>query len=399
MNIDQAVIFCGGKGLRLKNYTKKIPKPMVMVNRKPFLYHLLTQLKNQGIKEFLILTGYKSKLIKSFFGNGSKFGIKVNYSWAPENWETSKRLLRVEKKLKKNFLICYSDNYFNFNLKKNLKKFEHSDLTLSLIKRLNGNIKIYGQDFFYNNDRNKKGYNYIELGYILAKKNIIKFFKSKLNKPISYFFNQIFKKKKISFVNVNHYHSISNIKRLKLTRGHFSGKKILLLDRDGTINLRLKKGQYIKNIKQLKFLNKTIKFLQILSKKNFSFIIITNQAGVGRGLISESKLNKIHKFMLEELGRKGIKIIKIYVCKHHWLDNCICRKPKPHMIIKSINDHNLEKKKILFIGDDIRDWETAKKAGCNYLHMTKIKNIKNKLYKGDMYNQNKAIKIIDEIYS
>jgi phosphoglycolate phosphatase-like HAD superfamily hydrolase len=69
------------------------------------------------------------------------------------------------------------------------------------------------------------------------------------------------------------------------------------------------------------------------------------------------------------------------------------------MIIKSINDHNLEKKKILFIGDDIRDWETAKKAGCNYLHMTKIKNIKNKLYKGDMYNQNKAIKIIDEIYS
>ena len=109
--------------------------------------------------------------------------------------------------------------------------------------------------------------------------------------------------------------------------------------------MRLKKGQYIKNIKQLKFLNKTIKFLQILSKKNFSFIIITNQAGVGRGLISESKLNKIHKFMLEELGRKGIKIIKIYVCKHHWLDNCICRKPKPHMIIKSINDHNLEKKK------------------------------------------------------
>ena len=122
MNIDQAVIFCGGKGLRLKNYTKKIPKPMVMVNRKPFLYHLLTQLKNQGIKEFLILTGYKSKLIKSFFGNGSKFGIKVNYSWAPENWETSKRLLRVEKKLKKNFLICYSDNYFNFNLKKKFKK-------------------------------------------------------------------------------------------------------------------------------------------------------------------------------------------------------------------------------------------------------------------------------------
>ena len=45
--------------------------------------------------------------------------------------------------------------------------------------------------------------------------------------------------------------------------------------------------------------------------------------------------------MLNELNKRGIKILKIYICKHHWLDNCVCRKPKPYMINKSINDYYL----------------------------------------------------------
>lgn len=399
MKIDQAVIFCGGRGLRLKNYTKTTSKPMVMVNRKPFLYHLLLQLKKQGISNFIILTGFKSKQIQSFFGNGSKFGININYSWAPNNWETTKRLLKIKNKLKKNFLICYSDNYIDFKLIKHLKKFEKSDLTLTLIKRIKGNIKINSQNYEYNENRENNEFKYVELGYILANENIIKLLNSKNNKPLSYFFNKIFKKKKISSVIVEHYHSISTVKKLKLTKSHFLGNKILLLDRDGTINLRLKKGNYIENIKQFKFLNKTIKILKILSQKKFSFIIITNQAGVGRGLISENQLKKIHKFMLAKLKKRGIKIMKIYVCKHHWLDNCICRKPKPYMIDKSMSDYNLNKKKIIFVGDDIRDWKTAKKAGCNYLHMTNKPNIKNRLYLGSLDQHKKVIKTIEDVYS
>ena len=74
MKINQAVIFRGGKGLRLKSYTK-IPKPMVLVHHKPFLYYLLMQLKKEGIYNFLILTGYKSNKIKSYFKNGSKLEL------------------------------------------------------------------------------------------------------------------------------------------------------------------------------------------------------------------------------------------------------------------------------------------------------------------------------------
>ena len=399
MKINQAVIFCGGKGLRLKSYTKNIPKPMVLVNHKPFLYYLLMQLKKEGINNFLILTGYKSNKIKTYFKNGSKFGVNINYSWAPENWETGKRLLNAEKHLQKKFLICYSDNYINFNLIKHLKKFQSSDLTLTLIKKKIGNIKLSKKKYHYNNDRTNKSYNFVELGYILEKKNIIKFLKKKYKKPLYFFFNKIFKKKKISSVIVDHYNSISTIKRLHLSKNFFSGKKVLLLDRDGTINVRLNKGEYVKNIKQFKFLNKTIKLLKTLSQKKFEFIIITNQAGVGRGLMSENQLKKIHNYMLVELKKRGIKVIKIFVCKHHWIDNCICRKPKPYMINRSISDFNLKKKKTIFIGDDIRDWKTAKKAGCKYLHINNKLNIMDKSYLGSIDQPKEAIKTIESIYS
>ena len=68
--IKQAVIFCGGLGTRLGNVTKNLPKPMVNVGGKPFLEHLIIQLKKNGIKEVFLLVGFKNEIIKSYFGNG-----------------------------------------------------------------------------------------------------------------------------------------------------------------------------------------------------------------------------------------------------------------------------------------------------------------------------------------
>ena len=86
--IKQAVIFCGGLGKRLNKITKKIPKPMVIVQNKPFLEHLIIQLKKNGIKEIILLIGYKGEIIKNYFLNGKKFKIKIKYFFLPpkKNW-------------------------------------------------------------------------------------------------------------------------------------------------------------------------------------------------------------------------------------------------------------------------------------------------------------------------
>ena len=101
----KVVILCGGLGSRLSEETKKIPKPMVMVGGKPFLHHLVSQSKQNGIKNFLILCGYKHEVIKKYFGNGSKFGVKIKYHYNDPKIETLKRLLDARHLIKKSFLL------------------------------------------------------------------------------------------------------------------------------------------------------------------------------------------------------------------------------------------------------------------------------------------------------
>ena len=76
---NQAVILCGGLGTRLHPYTLNSPKPMILCNKKPFLWFLLDQLNEQGISKFLLLTGYLGSTIQDYIGNGDKFGWEISY--------------------------------------------------------------------------------------------------------------------------------------------------------------------------------------------------------------------------------------------------------------------------------------------------------------------------------
>ena len=90
--IKQAVILCGGLGTRLRPITNSIPKPMVEINNIPFLWYLLDKISENGIKRFLILTGYLGDKIQTYFGDGKDFNWTINYSHGPYDWNTGRRL-------------------------------------------------------------------------------------------------------------------------------------------------------------------------------------------------------------------------------------------------------------------------------------------------------------------
>ena len=113
------------------------------------------------------------------------------------------------------------------------------------------------------------------------------------------------------------------------------------------------------------YLKKNINALELLQKKNYKFIIITNQAGVSKKFLTKKKLNEIHKKMRLNLLKLGIKITEIYVCTHQDSDKCFCRKPKPGLLLRAAKDHKIDLKNSFFIGDSITDIEAANAAGCN----------------------------------
>ena len=92
LKLQQAVILAGGRGARLGSMTDNLPKPLVPVNGRPFLGHLLQQLKGQGIQEVLVLVGYLAQQIRDFCGDGSHWGMRVKCVESPLEAETGQRI-------------------------------------------------------------------------------------------------------------------------------------------------------------------------------------------------------------------------------------------------------------------------------------------------------------------
>ncbi len=137
--------------------------------------------------------------------------------------------------------------------------------------------------------------------------------------------------------------------------------KAVFLDRDGVIN---KERGYTHRLEDFEILPGLIEGLKFLRQKGFLLIIVSNQSGIAQGLYKQSEVEVLHKYMLEEFSKSGLRIEEIYYCIHHpTVSNCICRKPDSLFVEKSLARFNIDPKISFFIGDKDRDVEAAEKAG------------------------------------
>jgi D-glycero-D-manno-heptose 1,7-bisphosphate phosphatase len=139
-------------------------------------------------------------------------------------------------------------------------------------------------------------------------------------------------------------------------------KKAIFLDRDGVINLE--KKDYVKSIKEFQIIDGVPKAIIELKKKGFLVIIITNQSAINRGLLTIKILNEIHNHLQEILKDNNTSIDDFYFCPHRPDENCKCRKPNPGMILKAVQEHNIDMNQSFMIGDSLTDIQAAQKAGC-----------------------------------
>ena len=377
----QAVILCGGLGTRLQPYVNNIPKPMIDCNGKPFLWYLLQQLYEQGIDQFILLTGYLSEKIEDYFNDGSAWGWKINYSKGPIEWDTGKRIWEAKAHLDDCFLLLYSDNFAPFQLNKIFEQHEINQKALTFMVALKqpGNIILDSSDIVikYDNNRSNHDMNYVEIGYMVVEKDITLSFYETPECSFSTILQKMAFHQQISaWVQNDDYQSISDPERWKKTRTYLAPKKILLIDRDGVINQTATQGEYITNWDEFEWIIDTRNAMKLLAENGFQFIVVSNQAGIARGMFNLDDLELIHSKMKDELKRDGIKIIDIYVCPHHWNEKCYCRKPNPGMLFQASQDHLLRLDKTLFIGDDPRDCQAAESAGCNSIFIGKAAELK-----------------------
>jgi D-glycero-D-manno-heptose 1,7-bisphosphate phosphatase len=136
-------------------------------------------------------------------------------------------------------------------------------------------------------------------------------------------------------------------------------QKAIFLDRDGTINEEM---GYINHPDRFKIFPFIAESIILFNQSGFVVIIITNQSGIARGYYSETLVEDLHNRLIVEMQNKGARIDAIYYCPHHptegreeYRKNCDCRKPKPGLILRAVQEHNISLPASYAIGDRYQD--------------------------------------------
>ena len=179
--------------------------------------------------------------------------------------------------------------------------------------------------------------------------------------------------------------------------------KAIFLDRDGVINRDPGFGDYIKSWEEFEFLPEAIAAIKRLNKNGYEIFIISNQAGVGRGLYSQAALDDITKNMLREIESQGGKIKSVSYCVHQPDEGCSCRKPQTGMIKKVTEGLDIDFKNTYFMGDSRLDIAAGRNMGCKTILLLTGKedpnNIKDFEYQPDFIKKdlNEAVELVLEV--
>jgi len=180
--MTKVVILAGGFGTRLSEYTKKIPKPMVKINNKPILVHIMEHYVSYGFNNFYIALGYKGKVIKDYFKN-KKFKWKINLINTGLKTMTGGRLKRLKKFIgNETFFMTYGDGLSDVNLKKllNFHKKNNKLVTLTAVRppARFGAIKINGNKVKTFKEKDKMDEGWINGGYFVMESKFLNFIKN-----------------------------------------------------------------------------------------------------------------------------------------------------------------------------------------------------------------------------
>ncbi|MBF0619424.1 MAG: NTP transferase domain-containing protein [Candidatus Omnitrophica bacterium] len=183
--VQQAVIFAGGRGERLRPLTDELPKPMAPVSGRPFADYLVRSLVEAGIQRLLFLVGYRADRIMDHYGDGKSFGLRIDYSVGTAEDLTGRRLLNAYPQLEDRFLLLYGDNYWPVPMAAMTENYARLGLPVTTTVFSNkqgtgeygfGNNVVVGPRGIvkaYDKSRQAPGLNGIDIGFFLVDKSVI----------------------------------------------------------------------------------------------------------------------------------------------------------------------------------------------------------------------------------
>lgn len=379
--VKEAIILAGGLGTRLREVVSDLPKCMAPVAGRPFLSYVIDHLRMQGVERFVFSLGYKWGVIEEYL---QKEHTTLDYTSVIEQEPlgTGGAIhLAIQKASSNNVVIANGDTLFKINLGEieALHNSRNAECTLAL--KPMQNFDRYGVVETDNDEkivsfREKQFYEkgFINGGvYLLNKEKFLnRSFPEKFSFEKDYlekffeegnFFGSV---QEGYFIDIgipeDYQKAQSDLKKPVLDLEQIDKSWTLFLDRDGVINEE-RLGEYVLHWGEFVFSKGVLDVFKKLSDRFGRVIIISNQRGVGKGLMTEEALQTIHLEMQREVEIVNGKIDKIYYCTEKD-EKCFNRKPNPGMALQAYRDFpDIDPSKSVMVGNKPSDMKFGRAAG------------------------------------
>ena len=410
----KTVIMAGGRGTRIASVANDVPKPMINICGKPILEHQIDNLKACGLTDIILVIGYLGEKIKDYFGDGSRFGVCIEYFIEDHPLGTAGALFKMTQ-LTEDFLLLCGDVIIDVDFNRFIAFHKEKKAWASLVAHPNGHP--YDSSLLVTKIEAPKtaGGMPVDTHQVIcwmAKEDERLYYKNRVNAGIELISPELLKETMKNFVphhpetpdkidldrdvlkiNIgsgriyaydtpeyvkdmgtpDRFFEVENdIKTGKVHAHNLKNRqKAIFLDRDGTIN---KMVGFITKPEQFELLPGVAKAIKAINKSGYLAIVITNQPVIARGDCTFEQLQTIHNKMETELGKEGAFVDAIYVCPHHtdkgfsgerpeYKCDCDCRKPKPGLLLQAAKEFNIDLSQSYMIGDSDGDVRAGENAG------------------------------------
>ncbi len=382
--ISDAVILAGGFGTRLSHVVSNVPKPMAPVYGKPFLSYLMDRLVEAGITRIVLATGYKHECIESYFG-ASYRGAEIIYSQETTPLFTGGAILQAAQYIESdNLVVLNGDTLFDIDLQKLYDFHVQRQANLSIALRHVNDTSRYGsvtcanerivefkeKDASIGDGDINGGIYLINHTWLISQELPVKFsFEKELMQPMAgqdSFYGLSFNS---YFIDIGIPEDYWRAQRE--WRELFGQDEFLFLDRDGVLNKHLL-GDYVRNWSMWEWLPGVLEKMPELAKRYKRIFLISNQQGVGKGVMTEADLEDINRHMLADIQAAGGRIDRIYTCTELEAAHSPNRKPEIGMALQAQRDFpEVDFHRSVMVGDNVTDIFFARNARMRAVYISK----------------------------
>jgi mannose-1-phosphate guanylyltransferase / phosphomannomutase len=391
----QIVVLAGGRGTRLGEEARTIPKPMVTIGGRPNLEHQVMLAKRYGFTNVLFLVSHLADVIRAYFGDGRHFGVDISYSIEDSPLGTAGALGHAGSRLDERFLLVYGDIFVDCDVGRLWA--DHAD------NRAIATLVVHPNDHPYDSDlieadaegwistvhpksRSKDQYlpNMVNAAVSVVERDMLRWIppNSHLDLATDTFRGLARHRLLRAYRSAEYFKDFGTPDRLAQVRCDFeigkparlsrsSRRPAVFLDRDGVIN---KEVSHLSDPTQMELIPGAAGGIRRLNEAGYLVIVVTNQSVVARGECSLHTLRLIHNKMETLLGRERAWVDALYFCPHHpekgfpheipeLKIDCFCRKPKTGMFEQAIADWNISLQESCVVGDSRRDVIAAHRLG------------------------------------